>query len=191
MINGGQLASLAMEFRKRNVLVDEMLNKVIISFPCDAWDVSMGNSNWLIHRLDKLTGEESTECLPQYVGVEGVASYITKLSVGIVNGVLSTTDEDLVRRTFNACRKKKMRAKYLFGYVFIENKFEAWCFIPKQGRIKLLHRNAHGNNRVSATLSGYHKQFDKVMEVEEVVKYIENHARRLYTPKRRRASVLM
>lgn len=185
--NKQMLIELANEFRRRKIVVRQDLNTVHVSFPCDDWKIQLGKANWVICRNDKLLDKQNTLCFPGYTCIEDIASYINKLSIGIVNGEINGCDENLVRRTYNACRKKGLRAKYAFGYMFIENKFEAWCFEPKQGKIKLLHRNAHTFNytRASSTLGDYHKQFEKVIEVEDIVNYIFNHTKKLYIPKNR------
>ena len=62
-----------------------------------------------------------------------------------------------------------------FGFVYINTKYESWCFELTNGKIKLLHRNTIYNAN-----NDYHVQWRKFVTPKYLITYIGSHGKKKY-----------
>lgn len=74
-----------------------------------------------------------------------------------------------------ACKKNGWDFDERFGFVYINTKFESWCFELTNGKIKLLHKNTIYNSN-----SDYHVQWRKFVTPKYLVTYINSHGKKKY-----------
>lgn len=74
-----------------------------------------------------------------------------------------------------ACEKRGWGFDEKFGFVYINTKFEGWCFELTNGKLKLMHRNTIYNSN-----GDYHIQWKKFVTPKYLITYINNHGKKKY-----------
>lgn len=112
--------------------------------------------------------------------------YKTRQIGGVVGTVKKVTYEDkinsMIDRVKAACDKYGVEMQYEWGLIYLKTKYELFHFEPTMGKIKLLHHNTY------RTKCEYHLQFEKNIEVEDLVAYVAKHTEAKYMPSKNRKS---
>lgn len=63
-----------------------------------------------------------------------------------------------------------------FGRIILRTPAEEFYFVPSDGKVRLMHKNAYRND-------GYHEQWRKRVTTEQILRYVEEHTEAKYTSK--------
>lgn len=178
--NKVKLNELADRCASYNVPLKYKGSELALYYKYDTWLISVQDGFWSVRREDKFTGDILKYRIKEDKKPKEVLNFIYQTSIG------RSLDPDdcianLVRRTAIACEKRGLEMTYRYGEIHIDSKFEKWYFIPRMGKLKLMHLSSRLNKR-----GEYHEQFNKMITVEGLVNYIYRHTNSKYIPKRGR-----
>lgn len=77
---------------------------------------------------------------------------------------------DLYSETETVCEEFKLKVVRKFEWIYVYTMLGEWKFIPKNGNIKLYHKNTRSHNNQE-----FHLQFRKDISIQKLIFYIYRH----------------